>query len=269
MRALALFAVASVLALAGCAKNDDKVPKTGGAEPVSADAANAVDQVSAPAGFPKMTASYAGVYTINEGPNGGPQTITMEISGWKKLRSEMPHFNQTRAAAGQKLVMILDETQNRSLAFVEGPDAPNIAVVMPVAESVFQDFRSWGAESGKAPKKIGSDTVAGVKCDIWEAAIGDDGSAPDHACIAAGGIFLWSKEAGAAEPAIVATSIDKGPIADSRFATPKDAEIVDMGPCMTLAQEAIVAAQAGKTPDLAKMQQCQAVGQKVSAVMGG
>lgn len=269
MKRLVLLVAASVIAVAACAKKEDKAAKPAGADSAAVESEKPETDVKMPAGFPKMTASYKGTYTMREGVGGKPQTMTMEIAGWKKLRSEMPHFNETRAAAGQKLVMVLDDVQNRSVAFVDGPDAPNLAVVIPIGESIFNDIRQWGVESGKPPVKVGSDVVAGVKCDIWQSAEDDSGKPASRACVSRDGIFLWAKDDGAEEPQIIATSIDKGSISDARFAVPKGAEIVDMGPCMKLAQEAMAAAQAGKTPDMAKMQECQAIGQKVSAVMGG
>ncbi len=269
MKTIAMLAAASVLAIVGCAKKEEKAEQSSAVGSAPAAEAKAEDDVKMPSGFPKMTASYKGSYTMREGPGGKPQTMTLETQGWKKFRSEMPHWNEGKAASGLKIVMVMDDTQNRALTFVDGPDAPNLAVVMPFEDSVFKDFKNWGVEDGKTPTKIGSDVVAGVKCDIWQSAESADGGAPDQACISKDGIFLWAKDAGATEPDVIATSIDKGSISEARFAVPKGAEIVDMGPCMKLAQEAMAATQAGKTPDMAKMQECQAIGQKVSAVMGG
>ena len=269
MKLYVVLAAASALAVVGCAKKEDGTGKSAGTETGPAAESKGDESVRMPAGFPKMTASYKGVYTMSEGPGGKPQTMTLEIAGWKKIRSEMPHFNEAKAAAGQKLVMVLDDAQNRSVAFVDGPEAPPIAVVIPIGESVFRDIRNWGMEGGKPPVKTGSDVVAGVKCDVWQSADDAADAAPDTACISKDGIFLWSKDSGASQPQIIATSIAKGSIPESRFAVPKGAEIVDMGPCMKLAQEAMAAAQSGKTPDMTKMQECQSIGQKVSAVMGG
>jgi hypothetical protein len=269
MKKFALLAAVSALAVAGCAKKDAKATKAADAAPAAVEETKSDDSVKMPAGFPKMTASYKGVYTVNEGLGGRSQSMAMEIAGWKKIRSEMPHFNPNKAAAGQKMVMVIDDKTSRALAYVEGPDAPKIAVVIPMGESVFKNISNWGLEDGAPPKKVGSDVVVGINCDIWES--GDDGAGatPEQACVSKEGILLWTKKKGSEQPSVIATSIDKGSVSDSRFAVPADAEIVDMGPCMKLAQEAMAAAQAGKAPDMAKMQECQAIGQKVSAVMGG
>jgi hypothetical protein len=118
------------------------------------------------------------------------------------------------------------------------------------------------------PKKVGSETIAGLKCDIWETDA-EEGEAAGQACITRDGILLKAGDKGAAMPDIVAVSVDKGARPAASFAVPADFEIVDMGPCQKLMQEAMTAAQSGKVPDMAAMQQCQDIGKKAAEIFGG
>ncbi|MBY0423941.1 MAG: hypothetical protein K2Q06_16680 [Parvularculaceae bacterium] len=265
MRMAAVLA-ASALALAACGKKDEKAADPSAAAPATAEADKSAD-VKMPAGFPKMTANYKGVYTGEM--DGKARTMTLEVAGWKRVRMETAHFNEKRAAAGDQMVLVMDDKEKRMVAFVSGPNAPKIAVVTPGMDSFFNEFAKWGAEDGKPPKKIGQDSVAGLSCDIWEAAPSADGATPDRICVTRDGIFLWTKSGSSEKPEMVATSIDRGSIDSSRFAVPAGFEIVDMGPCMKMGAEMSAAAQRGEKPDLSKLQECQAIGQKAAAVMGG
>lgn len=264
MRAIALIVVASAAALGGCAKKDEKAAENAGAAPAAESRAPAQTEVKMPAGFPKMTASYRGEYTGEW--NGSERAMTMEVAGWKRLRMEMPHMNAAKAAKGDTMVMVMDDASKRWLMYVQGPDAPKAAMVMTTDETLLNEFQKWGAEDGAPPVKVGSDKVAGLSCDIWESA--GDGDAPKQACVTRDGIFLWAKDKGAEKPDIVATKVERGSIDASRFALPAGFEVIDMGPCIKMGQEMATAARKGERLDMSKMQACQAIGQKASAIMG-
>lgn len=260
---------ASALALAACGKNEERAadPATAasGATVKTEPKANA--DIKMPASFPKMEASYKGDYT--GAFDGKPRTMTLEVAGWKRLRMEMAHFDEARAKTGDRIVLVMDDKEMRMVAFVSGPNAPKVAVVTPGMDSFFTEFAQWGAEDGQPPKKVGADNVAGLSCDIWEAAPTSDGSKPDRICVTGDGVFLWTKAGDSEKPDMIATSIDRGPIEAGRFAVPAGFEIVDMGPCMKMGQEMAAAAQRGEKPDFTKLQACQEIDQKAAVVMGG
>ena len=261
-----LLVAVSALTVAACAKKEEEAAAGAGSSASPASSGVAEPDVKMPAGFPKMTAvSYRGEYT---GEMAGEQrTMTMEVAGWKRLRMEMPHFNAAKAGAGDRMVMVMDDARKRWVMFVEGEDAPKAAMVMPAQDSILSNIQLWGAEDGAPPKKVGSDTVAGLDCDVWESA-SESGLAGQQACITRDGIFLWSKQSGAEKPEMIATKIEKRSIDAGRFALPQGFEVIDMGPCMTMMKEMAAAAQVGKTPDMARMKTCQDLGEKASAIMG-
>jgi hypothetical protein len=275
MKIIALTALAAALALLACAKKQEPQseapPSSASAAPGETVAApRPAEKADMPAGFPKMTASYTGVYEMRDDLTAEPRLATLEVAGWKRVRMEMPHFNAAKAAAGAKVAMVMDDSKRRMLMFASGPDAPQVAVVMPQEkeESIFHSLEQWGAEDGVPPSKVGSDKVAGIDCDIWESAPDGSGDAPEQACVTRDGVFLWSKTKGAEHANIIAKSIKRGPVDAGRFAVPAGFEVVEMGPCMRMGAEMAAAAQAGQQPDLAKMQECQALAAKVSALMG-
>jgi hypothetical protein len=259
---------AAGLALGACGKKE-KAAETA-AQPDPAAAAETIEaakpDVELPAGFPKMTASYRAVYQAHMGDD-GPREMTMEVAGGRKLRFEMPHMAAEKAAAGARLVGVFDDAANRSLMYVEGPGAQNVAIVIPQEEDMFDMFLDWAAKDGATLRKAGSDEIAGLKCDIWEAPASEDETA-EQACMTRDGILLRSGDAGDETPDLLAVSVDKGPVDAARFAVPGGFEIVDMGPCQTMMQESMAAAQSGKMPDMAKMAECEAVGRKAAAVFG-
>ncbi|NWG70330.1 MAG: hypothetical protein HXY23_01810 [Parvularculaceae bacterium] len=271
MRLIVLAAAVAALTLSACGKKE-AAPAAGGApspapEQSAAAAPPAEDkkEVELPAGFPKMTASYKAVYKARMGEM-GEREMTLEAAGARKLRFEMPHFSEERAAAGDKVVGVFDDQQNRSVMFVEGPGAKKVALVIPQEENMLASFLKWSSEDGAPPTKVGSDNVAGLSCDIWEAAA-DAGEAPGQACITRDGILLRAGDKGA-EPDVVAVSVDKGARPSSSFALPEGYELLDMGPCRKLMEEAMAGAQSGKMPDMVAMQKCQDIGMKAGEIFG-
>lgn len=264
MRTVFVLAAVSAVAVAGCAKKEEKSADAARPAVAAETSQKARPEASMPAGFPKMTANYRGEYTGSM--DGAIRKMTLEVAGWKRLRMEMPHMNPAKAAKGDMMVMVMDDASKRWLMYVQGPDAPKSAMVMPTNETLLDEFQKWGAEDGTPPTKVGSDKVAGLPCDIWENA--NDGGSPQQACITRDGIFLWAKTKGAETPDIIATKVDRGSVDASRFALPAGFEVIDMGPCMKMGQEMAAAAQRGERPDLSKMQACQAIGQKAAAIMG-
>ncbi|MEQ1930477.1 MAG: hypothetical protein ABL957_08085 [Parvularculaceae bacterium] len=268
-RKLIMLGCAAAAALSACGKKDEAKSTAAPASTETAAAPQAEpateEKVDLPAGFPKMTANYKAVYSATMGEL-GQREMTVEAAGLKKYRFEMPHFDSARAAAGDRIVGVFDDAANRSLMYVEGKDAQKIALVMPQEANVLESFLAWASDGGAPPTKVGSDKIAGLSCDIWETT-GDDRDASE-ACITRDGIILRAGDKGAASPDIVAVSIDKGSRPASSFALPEGFEIVDMGPCQKLMQDAMAAAQSGQTPDMAAMQKCQEIGMKAAAIFG-
>lgn len=257
-----ILAAAAATAIAACGRSQvqtaETAPDVGAAEVKPAE-----PEAILPANFPKMTASYRGEYAGEM--DGATRAMTMEVAGWKRLRMEMPHFVAARAEKGARMIMVMDDAKDRWLMYVEGEDAPKAALVMPAQQNILTSVKMWGAENGIAPKKVGGDKVAGLDCDIWESA---DESSAQQACITRDGVFLWAKQKGAETPDIVATKIEKRTIDAARFALPADYEVIDMEPCMTMAQGLAASAQAGKMPDMTQMQACESLGRKAASIMG-
>lgn len=270
-RKVILLAGVAVLTLAACGKKEQAL-ETSPASDKAAKPAEAAKPAATekapelPAGFPKMTASYRAVYQANMDAL-GQKEVTIEAAGAKKFRFEMPHFNAERAAAGAKIVGVFDDAADRSVMFVEGPDAKNIAVVVPQQDNPLRSFLNWASEDESLPKKTGSEKIAGLSCDIWEAPAGE-GETPGQACITRDGIILKAGDAGAAAPEILAVKVDKGAIDAARFAVPVGFEIVDTRPCQEAATRAMADAQSGKAPDMALIAQCSAIGLKAAEVFG-
>lgn len=266
-----IFAVAA-LAVSGCGKKekaaDAAAPAPAGslATAPGEPAADKETKVEPPAGFPKMTASYRAVYEADL-DQAGLKEVAIEANGAKQFRFEMPHFNAERAAAGAKMIGVIDDAKKQTIVYVDGPDAQKVAVSLPQEKSILESFLEWTNKDGATPTKIGSDKVAGFSCDIWEA--GDETDTPQQACITRDGIILRAGKKDAATPDIEAKSVDKGRVAADHFAIPDGYEVVDMGPCQTAMKQAMANAQAGKQPDMAMMMKCREIGAKVASVFGG
>jgi len=216
-----------------------------------------------PAGFPKMTATYRAIYDISSKEE-GPKEATFEVDGARKLRFEMAHMSEAKAAKGLKLIGVFDDPNDRMLLYVDGPDAPKAALTLPQKEGFMDTFLKWGAAADKQPEKVGTDKIAGLSCDVWQT---DDDGGEHQACLTSDGILLRAGDAGE-EPTIVAREVKRGAISESRFAIPEGYEVVDMGPCQELMQKAAADAKAGKAPDMTAMMKCQAIGQKAAEIFG-
>lgn len=257
MRRTGLMVVAVAVALAGALA---ACGPQGGEE-----GAGAAGGPSIP-GFPRQTASYVGEYQLTDG-DGAVSTATFTVAGWRKLRFEMPHPEASRAAKGMKMVGVFDDANDRSLMYIIGPGATQTAMVMPQRDDFLADWTVWDDADGPPPRKVGGDRVAGLSCDVWEMAPVTADEPAQQACITSDGIFLRSGPAGG-PPDMVATSVRKGPVDAALFAVPAGFEVIDMGPCTEAMDQAMAAAQAGKQPDLAAMQKCQAIAAKAAGMFG-
>jgi hypothetical protein len=268
MNRLVVIAAAALAAVA-CSKKDGETAAPAAAANAPEGAPSVAEPTAAkpPAGFPKMTANYRAIYSARmDGDQ--QQQVTIDAIGAKKFRFEMPHTNETRAAAGAKIIGIFDDAQRRAVMYVEGGDLPKIAMTLPLEQSLFQNFLNWaGADSSKL-KKTGSESIAGLRCDVWESAEDSESTTTQQACITSDGIILVAGDKGAAEPEIIAIKVDKGKSPESRFAVPEGFEVVDMAPCQEAMRVAMADAQAGKQPDLAAMAKCQAIATKIGQAFG-
>lgn len=238
-----------VAALAACG------PQGGGEKAGGGDA-------SAPMGFPKPTASYVATYEINEDAGEAPRESVMYRNGAKQMRME-------REMNGRKVAIVFDAVNARAVMFRTEPNAPKVAIVMPRGDDdkLFDTVLKYESEDEAKPTKVGTDTIAGLGCEVWEIA-DDAGEAPSQACLTRDGILLRSNAKGATKPDWIATKVTKGPQDAALFSVPAGYELVDMGPCMEMQKKAMADAQAGKRPDMAQMQECAKVGRKMAAVMG-
>jgi Domain of unknown function (DUF4412) len=215
---------------------------------------------AAPAGFPRPTASYVGKYQMNT------RATTIYADG-AKLRMEGPPPAQVKAS-GVTVATVMDQTSKKLVTFRVGPGAPKVAMVMDLgrmgeAASLFELDKDQ-----PLAKSVGEDTVAGLSCRIWETPAAE-GEPANQVCVTDDGIALRMNKAGAADkPSMLAEEIKRGRQDPALFAPPADYEIIDYAPCASIAAEAMAAAHAGKRPDMAKLQECSALGQKVSAIYG-
>jgi hypothetical protein len=202
--------------------------------------------------FPKRTASYKATYEMKGGPaelaGAGPLVMTI-YSNADKQRTET-------AIMGFKQVMILDPSAQVSYSYREGKGLPKIATKIDAKDFDQYDYKV--DETGDVkPKKVGTDTVAGLSCSIWEAKrAGADPTEPaGQVCVTDDGIMLrvGTKEA----PAMLATEVVKGPQHSALFALPAGYTVVDMGDCMQVMQDYAKAMQSGGKPDQAKFAECQ------------
>ncbi len=271
MRSQIALAALAILTAAACGKKEKaaQAPDAAAPEAAESDASVAApsEAAEAPAGFPKPTASYKAVYQADM-DEAGVKDITMEVGGGKKLRFEMPHMDAGKAAEGQKLVGVFDDVANRSLMYVEGPGAAPVAVVIPTNEDMFDTFLDWAAEDPSTLTRVGSDNIAGMNCEIWEAP-GEGDDPARQACLTRDGIILRGGDVGDSTPDLLARSVDKGAVNAARFGVPQGFEVIDLAPCQELMQGAAAAAQSGKMPDMAAMSNCQALAMKAAAVFGG
>jgi hypothetical protein len=249
-----IWAVALGLAVAAC--GPPKAKTEPGESPLSA---------FAPKGFPRPTASYEAKYNVYD-DSGSPREMTIYAAG-ARMRVESAPPPEVKNQA-YRMATVLDPATKRMLSFRAGADAPKVAMVMSY-EKLGAAARFFDLDKDRpAAKVVGADTVAGIRCRVWEVTPAGGGAADEQTCVTDDGIFLRSKKVGAATPEIEATEVHKGAQDASLFAAPGDYEVVDFAPCMTLMQDAMAAARAGKRPDVAKVEQCRKLGEKASEIFG-
>jgi hypothetical protein len=217
-----------------------------------------------PEGFPKPAADYSGVYDFAAG--GQTMEVKIAASGAKQ-RLAFPPGSGIGGAKGQwTQVMVNENAGEKMLMWPEGDNAPAIATMMSKT-----DLGAMASAIGVDPakeasaKRTGTDNVAGEACAIWEFAAGE-GETPGDACVTRDGIPLRVVSGG--QTVMLAKSIARGPQDPALFAPPAGYEVVDMGECMRMSAEMMEAMRAGKTPDMAKMQKCQALSEKMGQMYG-
>ncbi len=217
-----------------------------------------------PANFPKPTADYSGVYDFAA----GEKTLEVKIaaSGMKQRLTFPPGSGVGGAKGEWSQVMVNQNAGETMLMWPEGEGAPSIAMTMSRMDmGAMANSFGVDAERQASAKRTGADNVAGEACAIWEFAAGD-GETPGSACVTRDGIPLRVVSGG--EAMMLAKSISRGAQDPALFAAPAGYEIVDMGECMRMSAEMMAAMRAGKQPDMAKMQKCQALGEKMGEMYG-
>lgn len=253
---------------AACSKQSDDAAKTEAAPVAASEASEAAPIVAAvdpwPANFPKPTVDYAGVYDFSAG--GAAMEVKIAASGVRQ-RLDFPPGAGVGGAGGQwSQAMVNENAGEKLLMWPEGDGAPAIATMMS-RKDLGAMASAFGVDADRqaSAKRTGTDNIAGLDCAVWEFAVGD-GETPGEACVTRDGIPLRVVSGG--QTVMLAKSIERGPQDASRFAPPAGYEIVDMGECMRMGAEMMEAMRAGKTPDMAKMEKCRALGEKMGQMYG-
>jgi hypothetical protein len=263
------FALVALVALAaGCGKQpaDAAAP-----EPKAAFEAAPAVETAAPAedlwpeGFPKPVAEYAGVYDFNVGDTA--LEVKIAASGVTQRLAFPPGSGIGGARGAWSQIMINENAGEKMLMWPEGDGAPQIATLMSKSDlgAMASAIGIDDAAQARA-KRTGADEVAGEKCAIWEIAAASDSDAAGSACVTRDGIPLRVVSGG--KIVMLAKSIARGPQDPALFAPPAGYEVFDMGECMRIGAEMMEAMRSGKTPDMAKMEKCRALGEKMGAMMG-
>lgn len=269
LRFYVLNAVA-LIAVAACGKKETTETASAVASPPEA-AMAAADSPATPAGelwpetFMRPSVDYDGVYDM--GVSGETVEVRIIASG-DDQRMAFPPGSGLGGAAGAWSQVVLNQNAGATIyMWPEGEDAPAIATTMSRGDlgAAARAFGVDPADEARA-KKTGTDEVAGEKCAVWEIAAEAEGEAAGSACIARDGIPLRMTSGG--QTVMQAKSIARGPQDPALFAPPAGYEIVDMGECMRMSAEMMEAVRAGKTPDMAKMEKCAALGEKMGAMYG-
>lgn len=258
--ALAVFAAA-------CSKQQADAPESSAVPEVAAAAAAppvAPAEDPWPADFPKPAADYAGVYDFSAG--GATMEVKIAASGVRQRLAFPPGSGLTGADARWSQVMVNENAGERMLMWSEGAGAPAIAT-LTARKDLGAAARAFGAGAAAqaSAKRTGTDNIAGLDCATWEFAAGE-GDAPGSACVTRDGIPLRVVSGG--ETLMLAKSVERGPQDASLFAPPAGYETVDMGECLRMGAEMMEAMRAGTTPDMAKMERCRALGEKIGAMPG-
>ncbi len=265
-----LIIACAAFAVAACGNREadietlDPVSAAAASQPESAAPAPAADLL--PAGFPKPTADFVGVYDM--GVAGQTMEVTIAGSGGRQRISFPPGAGAAGPASPWSQVIMSENNGEKMLMWPEGEGAPKIAAMMTRADAAGLAF-SAGVDTDAAArgKKTGEDTVAGERCAIWQMAADEaSGEAPGEVCVTKDGIVTRAISGG--QTVMLAKSIKRGAQDASLFAPPADYEVADMGECMRIGAEAMELARAGKMPDMAKMEKCRALGEKMGAMFG-
>jgi hypothetical protein len=269
MRNFALGACA-LLVLSACGKKDAEIetlePAAASAPAVAAvdNAATAEDLL--PAGFPKPSADFEGAYDM--GVAGKTVAVKILGSGGRQRIEFPPGEGAAGPASPWAQVMVSENNGEKMLMWPEGEGAPKIAATLARSD-VMSLAGSFGVDIDAAArgKKTGEDTIAGERCAVWEMAADETaGEAPGNVCVTRDGIVTRAISGG--QTVLLAKSITRGKQDPAKFAPPTDYEVADMGECMRIGAEAMELARAGKMPDMAKMQKCQILGEKLGAMFG-
>jgi hypothetical protein len=265
----ALSLAMSVMAVSACGKKEGEIETIA---PAGADAPAAETPDAKPAsdllppGFPKPTADFEGVYDM--GVAGRNVEVKIVGSGGRQRIEFPPGEGAAGPASPWAQVMVSENNGEKMLMWPEGENAPKIAATMARSD-VSAMAVSFGVDTDAASrgKKTGEETIAGEKCAVWEMAVDEaSGEAPGNVCVTKDGIVTRAISGG--QTVLLAKSIKRGPQDASLFAPPADYEVADMGECMRIGAEAMELARAGKMPDLAKMEKCRVLGEKMGAMFG-
>jgi hypothetical protein len=251
-----LLLAGAVLALAACG------PKTG---ETGAEAGKSADSAQSGGGalFPGASgASYSATYDIKGGKaetTGVIRSMTIFSIG-NKRRVEIP----SPMGPDLKMVQLIDPDTKTFVSFAVGPKAPKTATTMSADMIKNAEQYNPKVDPTYKPEKVGSDTVAGLGCTIWQLPAKEDGTPGLPMCITNDGIMLRTGTAEA--PFIVATSVTKGPQDPTMFSIPAGYTVIDMGDCLAIMQQYGEAMRnGGAKPDSAKFAECQ---KKMMASMG-
>lgn len=265
--ALVLAVIAA--AASACGKKDTEIETIAPAGP---DAPATPETAAAPAGdllppgFPKPTADFMGVYDM--GVAGRNVEVTIFGSGGRQRIEFPPGEGAVGPASSWTQVMVSENNGEKMLMWPEGENAPKIAATMARSDVTAMAV-SFGVDTEAASrgKKTGEETIAGEKCAVWELAADEaSGEAPGNVCVTRDGIVTRAISGG--QTVLLAKSIKRGKQDPAQFAPPADYEVADMGECMRFGAEAMELARAGKMPDLAKMEKCRVLGEKMGAMFG-
>ena len=260
--------VLAVLAVAACGKKDAEIEtlETAAAEAPAATAPAAPAEDLLPAGFPKPSADFEGVYDM--GVAGKTVEVKIIGSGGRQRIEFPPGEGAAGPASPFAQVMVSENSGEKMLMWPEGEGAPKIAAILARSD-VMSLAGSFGVDTEAAARgeKTGEDEIAGERCAVWRMEVDEaSGEAPGDVCVTKDGIITRAISGG--QTVLLAKSIKRGRQDAAKFAPPADYEVADMGECMRLGAEAMELARAGKMPDMAKMQKCQALGEKLGAMFG-
>lgn len=266
MKSSILFACAA-LAAAACGKKEAEIETLGAADGPAAEASSAPAPVDLlPAGFPKPAADFEGVYDM--GVAGQTVEVTINGSGGRQRMTFPPGSAALGDNSPWSQVMMSENNGEKMLMWPEGEGAPTIAAMMKRSD-VAGMAASFGVDTDAAARgqKTGEDNVAGERCAVWRMAADEaSGEAPGEVCVTKDGIIARAISGG--QTVLLAKSIKRGSQDASLFAPPADYEVADMGECMRIGAEAMELARAGKMPDMAKMEKCRVLGEKMGAMFG-